>query len=266
MTIYAEPRLLPCGDRAVSIELGDEIGREVNARVLALDYLIREESIAGVTETVPSFRSLLVYYDPFVVDLGDLGAALRRLASRARPDVLPPARLVELPCCYEGALGFDLPLAAARLGLSVEEVVRLHAGALYYVDFVGFTPGLPYLSGMPERLFIPRLETPRVKTPPGSVSIGGMQCCIYSVESPGGFWVIGRTPVRLYDPTAPDPILLRAGDRVRFRPIARAEFDAIAAAVAAGSFRPRVEGSGPSGTTGATPGRDPAGERGGQER
>ena len=96
------------------------------------------------------------------------------------------------------------------------------------------------MTGMPERLNIPRLVNPRTKTPPGSVAIGGVQCCIYSVESPGGFWVLGRTPVRLYDPAAADPILLRAGDRVRFRPVARAEYDAIAAEVAAGQFRPRV--------------------------
>ena len=241
MTIYAEPRLLPCGDRALSVELGDEIGREVNARVLALDYLIRQEALAGITETVPSFRSLLVYYDPAVIEYERLRARLRALASRARPEVLPPARLVELPCCYGGELGFELEEAAAKLQLAADDVVRLHAGALYYVDFVGFTPGLPYLSGMPERLFIPRLPTPRVKTPPGSVSIGGMQCCIYSVESPGGFWVLGRTPVRLYDPAAPDPILLRAGDRVRFRAIDREEFDMIAAAVAAGAYEPRIQ-------------------------
>ena len=241
MTIYAEPRLLPCGDRALSVELGDEISREVNARVLALDYLIRAEAPAGVTETVPSFRSLLVYYDPLVVGHEELGALLRELATRARPDVLPPARVVELPCCYGGDLGFELEAAAAKLDLAADEVVGLHAGAEYYVDFVGFTPGLPYLSGMPERLFIPRLESPRVKTPPGSVSIGGMQCCIYSVESPGGFWVLGRTPVRLYDPTAADPILLRAGDRVRFRVIDRAEFDTLAAAVNEGGYTPRIE-------------------------
>jgi KipI family sensor histidine kinase inhibitor len=240
MTIYNEPRLLPCGDRAISVELGDEMGREVNARVLALDYLIRQEALSGVTETVPSFRSLLVYYDPLVVGYGSLRSSLQRLALRARPEVLPPSRIVELPCCYGGELGFELPGAAAKLDLAEDEVVKLHAEAEYYVDFVGFTPGLPYLSGMPERLFIPRLETPRVKTPPGSVSVGGMQCCIYSVESPGGFWVLGRTPVRLYDPAAPDPILLRAGDRVRFRAIERAEFDAIAAAVAARSYEPRI--------------------------
>ena len=239
--IYPEPRLLACGDRAVSVELADEIGREVSLRVLALDYLIRQRVVPGVVETVPSYRALLVYYDPQVIGYEALGDVLRELASRARPDALPPARTVELPCCYGGELGFDLEAAAARLALPAEDVVQAHAGALYYVDFVGFTPGLPYLSGMPERLFIPRLETPRVKTPPGSVSIGGMQCCIYSVESPGGFWVLGRTPVPLYDPKADDPILLRAGDHVRFRAIDRAEFDAITAAVAAGTHRPRVE-------------------------
>jgi inhibitor of KinA len=239
--VYAEPRVLPCGDRGVSVELGDGISREVNARVLALDYLIRAEAPLGVLETVPSFRALLVYYDPLVIGYAELGALLRGLAGRARPDVMPPTRLVELPCCYEGDLGFELDAAATKLDLAPERVVSLHAGAEYSVDFVGFTPGLPYLSGMPERLHIPRLESPRVKTPPGSVSIGGMQCCIYSVESPGGFWVLGRTPVRLYDPAAADPILLRAGDRVRFRVIDRAEFDTIAAVVAAGVYAPRIE-------------------------
>jgi len=239
--VYPEPRVLPCGDRALSLELGDEISRDVNARVLALDYLLQQRGVSGISETVPTFRALLVYYDPFVVGFEELAAILRTLASVAQRDVLPPARTVELPCCYGGELGFELDEAAARLGLMRDEVARLHAGARYYVDFVGFTPGLPYLSGMPERLFIPRLETPRVKTPPGSVSIGGMQCCIYSVESPGGFWVLGRTPLRLYDPTATDPILLRAGDHVRFRAIDRAEYDAIAAAVADGTYRPRVD-------------------------
>src|SRR5262249_24747966 len=153
---------------------------------------------------VPTFRAVLVYYDPGVIGWDALVATLGELAARARPDVLPPSRTVELPCCYGGELGFELDPAASRLGLSPDDVVRLHAGADYYVDFIGFTPGLPYLSGMPDRLTIARLEQPRVKTPPGSVSIGGIQCCIYSVESPGGFWVLGRTPVPLYDPSASD--------------------------------------------------------------
>ncbi|HET6368090.1 MAG TPA: 5-oxoprolinase subunit PxpB [Pseudomonadales bacterium] len=238
--IYPEPRLLPCGDLAVSVELADEINREVNARVLALEYLLQQKAVPGITETLPTYRSLLVYYDPAVIAADELSATLRALAAEARPEVLPPARTVELPCCYGGELGFELEAAAAKLGLAPDEMVRLHAGATYHVYFVGFTPGLPYMTGMPERLNIPRLVNPRTKTPPGSVAIGGVQCCIYSVESPGGFWVLGRTPARLYDPAAADPILLRAGDQVRFDPVERAEYDAVAVEVAAGRFRPRV--------------------------
>jgi inhibitor of KinA len=240
VTIWSEPRLLPCGDRALSVELGDEVNRELNARVLALEYLLRQQRVPGVAETVPSYRALLVYYDPLVVSYEALGATLRELCARARPEVLPPARIVELPCCYGGELGFELEAAARRIGLPPDEMARLHAGSEYYVFFVGFTPGLPYMTGMPERLTIPRLTNPRTKTPPGSVAIGGVQCCVYSIESPGGFWVLGRTPVRLYDPTAADPILLRAGDHVRFRPIDRAEYDAIAALVEAGRYTPRI--------------------------
>jgi KipI family sensor histidine kinase inhibitor len=224
------------------VELGDEITRDINARVLALEYLIQQRRVSGVEETVPSYRALLVYYDPLVVGHEELIATLRALLAEARPEVLPPVRTVELPCCYGGELGFELEAAAQKLGLPPEDVARLHAGADYYVYFVGFTPGLPYMTGMPDRLTIPRLTNPRVKTPPGSVSIGGVQCCIYSVESPGGFWVLGRTPVRLYDPAAPDPILLRAGDHVRFRAIDRAEYDAILAEVEAGRYAPRIEG------------------------
>ena len=245
MGSFAEPRLAPCGDLAVAVELGDEISREVNARVLALDYLIGQRRLPGVTETVPSFRSLLVYYEPAATAYDELAAALRELAIQAAAVARPPARRVELPCCYGGELGFELDAAAERLGLAPGELARLHAGADYDVYFVGFTPGLPYLAGMPERIHIARLETPRTKTPPGSVSIGGTQCCIYSVESPGGFWVLGRTPVPLYDPAAADPILLRAGDRVRFRMIDQREFDRIAAEVAAGTHRPRIEVAAP---------------------
>jgi inhibitor of KinA len=238
--IYAEPRFLPCGDLALSVELGDDINREVNARVLAFEYLIQQRRVSGVTETVPSYRSLLVYYDPLVVGWGALTKSLHALWREARPEVLPPARIVEVPCCYGGDLGFELEAAAEKIGLPADEVARLHADADYYVYFVGFTPGLPYMTGMPDRIFIPRLVQPRLKTPPGSVSIGGIQCCIYPVESPGGFWVVGRTPLRLYDPESADPILLRAGDQVRFTMITRPEYDAIAAAVADGTYAPRV--------------------------
>lgn len=239
--MYPEPKFLPAGDLAVSVELGDEISREINTRVRALEYLVQRKAIPGVQETVPTFRSLLVYYDPAVIGWDDLVRVLSDLLPEAGQEALPPSRLVEIPCCYGGELGFELEKAAARLGLSPEEVARLHSGAEHLVYFIGFTPGLPYMTGMPERLTIPRLDTPRTQTPAGSVGIGGSQCAIYSVESPGGFWVLGRTPLRLYDPSGPDPILLRPGDRVRFRAIDRVEFDAIAEAVALGKFRAKIE-------------------------
>lgn len=200
----------------------------INTRVRALEFLVQQKALAGVVETVPTFRSLLVYYDPAIVGYDQLGTALRELAALAEHAALPPARVVELPCCYDDPeLGVDLAAAAEHLGLSTSELVRLHAGAEYLVYFIGFTPGLPYMTGMPERIHLPRLATPRTRVPAGSVGIGGSQCCIYSVESPGGYWILGRTPRRLYDPGAAEPILLRPGDRVRLRPIDRREFDAI---------------------------------------
>jgi len=221
----------------VSVELGDEISPETNTRVRALAHLVERRGVLGVSETVPSYRGLLVYYDPLTVDYGDLCRRLRALVDEAIPSALPPARRIELPCCYDEEFGLDLAAAARRLGLAVEELVKLHTGAEHLVYFIGFTPGLPYMGGMPQQLFIPRLETPRVRVPAGSVSIGGTQCVIYPVESPGGFWVLGRTPVPLYDPGAADPILLRPGDRVTFHAIDRAEFDSIAAVAHAGTYR-----------------------------
>jgi inhibitor of KinA len=239
--LYAAPRFLPAGDAAVSVELGDEISREASARVLTLERLLLDAGLAGLVDTVPTFRALLVHYDPLVLPWAALRARLTELAARLAGAQPPPGRRVELPCAYGGEYGPDLEEVAARLALAPEEVIALHAGAEHYVYFVGFTPGLPYMAGQPARLTIPRLDRPRTKTAAGSVGIGGTQTSIYSVESPGGFWVLGRTPLRLYDPAAPDPILLRAGDRVRFRPVTPAEFRAIAEAVAAGTYRPRIE-------------------------
>jgi len=233
-------RFLPAGDLAVSVEFAEEISVEVNTRVRALEFLIRQKGLTGVLETVPTFRSLLVYYDPRTVGYEALCEAIAELAPQASTAVLPPARTVELPCCYDTELGLDLEAAAKRLRLPVDELVRLHSAAEYLVYFIGFTPGLPYMAGMPERIHLPRLETPRTKVPAQSVGIGATQCCIYSVESPGGYWILGKTPLRLYDPEAPDPVLLRPGDRVRFRPIDRAEYERVTAQVETRTFRPVI--------------------------
>jgi inhibitor of KinA len=241
MGLYAAPRLLPAGDAAVSVELADDISREANARVLTLERLLLDARLPGLVETLPTFRALLVTYDPLLLTWDRLRAEVEALAPRLVDASAPPGRRIELPCAYGGEHGPDVEEVARRLGLTPAEVVRLHADADHYVYFIGFTPGLPYMSGQPAALTIPRLDRPRTKTPAGSVGIGGNQTSIYSVESPGGFWLLGRTPLRLYDPGAADPILLRAGDHVRFRPIGAAEFRLIADAVAAGTYRPLVE-------------------------
>ena len=233
-------RFVPAGDQALSVEFAEAISVEVNTQVRALEYLIQQKGVPGVVETVPGYRALLVYYDPSATGYEPLVEALRALAAQTDATVLPPPRHVEIPCCYDDPeFGFDLAGAAERLGLAANELVRLHTAADYLVYFIGFTPGLPYMD-LPERLTIKRLDTPRTKTPPGSVSIGGAQCCIYPMDTPGGFWVLGRTPLRLYDPGAAEPTLLQAGDRVRYRALDRAEFDRIAAAVDARTYTPDI--------------------------
>lgn len=233
-------RFLPAGDLAVSIVFDDPIGVELSQRIRALDALIATE-VAGITETVPSFNALLVYYEPSIVGYEALCKAIAACLPRAGADAPPASRIVELPCCYrDPELGFDLERVATRLNLSTDDVISLQTSVDYLVYFIGFAPGQPYLTGMPAELAIPRLETPRTSTPVGSVGIGGTQCCVYSVESPGGFWVLGRTPVRLYDPEAAEPVLLRPGDYVRFVEVDRATYDRVASDVAAGCHRVRL--------------------------
>jgi inhibitor of KinA len=233
-------RCHPAGDLAVLVEFECDIGVELSLRLRALEMLI-SKSIGGVVETVPAFRSLLVYYDPRAIGYQALCDSIARLVPQAASTVAPQSRVVELPCCYDDAeLGFDLHAVAERLGLTPAEVIALHSSAEYLVYFIGFAPGQPYLTGTPKQLIVPRLETPRTHTAAGSVAIGGTQSCIYAVESPGGFWVLGRTPVPIYDRTAAQPILLRPGDRLHFRPVARREYDEIAVAVAARSYQPVI--------------------------
>lgn len=231
-------RFLPAGDLALVVELSDPIGDALNARLRALEWWLREGHVAGVTEIVPSFRSLLVYYEPETVGYEALCQALAECVQRSAHAQPPHARCLDIPCCYsDPALGFECEAAAQRLALTADALVQRHSAAEYLVYFIGFAPGQPYLTGLPPALAIPRLQTPRTRTPAGSVGIGGEQCCIYSVESPGGFWVLGRTPLRLYDPEADAPTLLRPGDRLRFRPIGRAEYDRIAREVEQGVYR-----------------------------
>jgi len=235
-----EAKIVPLGDAAVTVQFGETISRKTHERVRQLADYLELHPFAGMIEYVPSFLSVAVYYDPFVLAAGQAGAAgsgdpilpweiaaqtMRAIVSRLEPAPQRQARIVDIPVCYGGELGPDLPEVAAYHGLTEREVIELHASADYLVYMLGFAPGFAYLGGLPERIATPRRRTPRLAIPAGTVGIAGGQTGVYPIESPGGWQLIGRTPEPLFLPAATPPTLLRAGDIVRFRPISRAEFD-----------------------------------------
>ncbi len=229
------PRLLPAGDTALVVELGDTVDLAVNARVRALDRLIAAAAIAGVVETLPTNRSLLVIYEPLALSHGDLVRTLEGLW-RALPHepVETGGRGWIVPAVYGGAYGIDLAAVAAMLGLGEDAVIARHAAREYRVFMIGFQPGFAYLGVLDPALGVSRHETPRAEIPAGTVSIAGSQTVINSVAAPSGWQLIARTPARLFDPRRRDPFLLAPGDRVRFRPVPAAEWAALAARAEAG--------------------------------
>ncbi|RLC64376.1 MAG: allophanate hydrolase [Chloroflexi bacterium] len=222
--MYGEPRFLLAGDAALVVEFGDEISPEVNHRVHVLAHALEQNPFPGLGEAVPTYRSLLVHYDPLCLSFEEAKTFVLDVLGKCEEIPLPEPRLVEIPTVYGGEFGPDTEFVAEHNGLSVEEVVRLHSGATYTVYMLGFTPGFTYLGGLPEALATPRLPTPRKLVPAGSVGIAGSQTGMYAITTPGGWRLIGRTPATLFDPARIPPTLLRPGDRVRFVPISAEEF------------------------------------------
>lgn len=198
------------------MEFGTAIDPALNARVLALDA--RAATLPGVVETVPTYRSLLVHYDPLQTDFETLSASLVVL-SRNLPQTSSKGRLWRVPVVYGGAFGIDLEEVAARHGLTPAEVVERHAAPLYQVYMIGFLPGFAYLGGLDPALATSRRDTPRLETPAGTISIGGVQALVASIPAPSGWHLLGRTPVRTFMPGRDPVFLLEAGDRVRLEPI-----------------------------------------------
>lgn len=228
-------RFLPSGDTAIVVEFGDRIDHELNAQVLRLSALVRAKSIPGVVETLPTFRSLLVHYDPLVTDNASVVAVIERLLPHSH-GAAERSQVWRIPACYEGSHAPDLEDVAKRTGLNADEIVRLHSGTRFHVYMVGFSPGFPYLGDLPDSLVLPRRKDPRVRVPAGSIAIATSMTAIYPIESPGGWHLIGATPVRLFDARWPRPALLRPGDSVSFDPVNAREFDAIRSAVAANRY------------------------------
>ncbi len=230
------PRFLPVGDIGISVQFGTEIDLAANECVAALDRLIAASPIRGVVETVPSYRSLLVVFEPMLVDRDALLTMLQALASRAGRASSRPGRSWSIPVVYEQPFGEDLPEVAGLLGLSPREVVAAHTQSPFRVYMLGFQPGLPNLGGLPKELYVSRRTSPRAPVPGGSVMIGGGQGAIMPLPTPSGFYLLGRTPIRLFDRRRPEPALLKAGDAIHFRQIGTDEFAAIDTAIAGGDI------------------------------
>lgn len=218
------PRVVPVGDAAILIELGLDVDPAINDRVLALGALVRGMALEGVVEVVPTYRSLLVHFQPELVDGEALLARLRGL-DLEHPGAVPAGRAWTVPVVYGGPFGIDLEAVAERHGLTPEEVVAIHTAKAYRVYMIGFAPGFTYLGGLDPRLHTPRRDNPRLKTPAGSVSVGGIQTGVASVEAPSGWHLLGRTPVRTFHAAREPAILFQAGDTVRFRPIPAEAFE-----------------------------------------
>ena len=227
-------RFLDCGDTAFSVEFGSTIAPEINLRVMALHGAIAAEQeagrLAGVVETVPSMRALLVHYDPLATTRAALQPAIEALLAGQRAAEVR-SRHITLPCCYDDAeFALDLAEVAERTGVSQEKVIELHLASEFSVYMVGFMPGLPYLVGLAKPLHLPRRASPRVRVPALSVAIATEMSVVYPFESPGGWHLLGRTPVPMFDTRrGAQASTLAPGDAVRFRRISRAEYDALAA-------------------------------------
>jgi len=211
------PRILPVGEATFTVEFGDRVDIALNARVHALAAALAHAPFTGLRETVPTYRSLLVCYDPQYIT--EVKQGLEHALESLDEAPLLAGRQVEIPVQYGGEAGPNLAQVATHCGLTPAEVVRRHSAPLYQVAMLGFAPGFAYLLGLDPTLETPRLATPRTRIAPGSVGIAGAQTGVYALPTPGGWQVIGRTMLPLFDPTRDEPCLLQAGDRVRFKAV-----------------------------------------------
>ncbi len=218
------PRILPTGDRALTVEFGNEIDEHINARLMSFIKVLSNEKIKGVEEFVPSFRAVLIHYNPGVLSFADMKERIFDALKRPVSESIRKKRIVKIPVCYEGECAPDIDFVASHAGLSKEEVIKIHTQKPYLIYMLGFQPGFPYLGGLDERIHTPRLSSPRLKLEAGSVGIGGKQTGLYPMESPGGWQIIGLTPVRCYNPEKERAIPYSAGDYIQFYPVSYEEY------------------------------------------
>jgi KipI family sensor histidine kinase inhibitor len=235
--MYEKVKYLTAGDRALVIEDGEEIEEGSNSKIRSLTLAMEREGIIGIIETIPTYRSLMVIYEPMVIELDELIDKVKSILPKMDEMKLPNAKVIEIPTLYGGEYVPDIDFVAEHNKISSEEVIKIHTSKEYLIYMLGFTPGFPYLGGMDKKIAAPRLHSPRTKIPVGSVGIAGEQTGIYPIESPGGWQLIGRTPVKLYDPYRKEPVLLNAGDYIKFVQIDENEYKNIEALERVGKYK-----------------------------
>jgi KipI family sensor histidine kinase inhibitor len=237
-------RFLSCGDTALAVEFGNEIDRSISETVLALDAALASRRIEGIVETVPTFRSLMIHYEPLTVTPETLTDLVLELIAAPSGDAQSRRRWT-VPACYDRDFAPDLDDVAGMTGLSSAKVIDLHSATEFHVYMIGFLPGYPYMGDLPRQLRLPRRKDPRLRLPAGSIAIATALTAIYPVDSPGGWHLIGRSPIRLFDAGWESPSLLVPGDKVRFLPISPARFEELERQIEAGEFTPDFEMVGP---------------------
>jgi inhibitor of KinA len=220
-------KIIPPSDSSLLVEFGNTVSEQMHARVLALFHVLLARRDPRIRNLHPGYASLLIDFDPLRLSHEQLTAQIQNLIDSGTNGKAASSPTVEIPVCYDASFGPDLGDVAAHNKITIEEVIRLHASATYLVYFLGFSPGFAYMGGLPEALRMPRLATPRMRVAAGSVGIAGEQTGIYPINSAGGWRLIGRTPLRMFDAMANPPTLLRPGDMVRFTPITNSSFEAI---------------------------------------
>ncbi len=220
-------RIIPSGDSGIIVRFGDVITEETNKKVHDLQSMLEAMQTKGISEMVPAYTDLLVLYNPSENSFIGMSDSIRKAIDTPSRAEIQNQRLIEIPTCYEDEYGTDLKEVSESTGLSIDEVIKIHSSTDYLVYMLGFTPGFSYLGGMDERIACPRKKIPRKDIPAGSVGIADKQTGIYPIESPGGWQLIGRTPLNLFDPDREEIFLCKAGDKLRFVPISKQEFELI---------------------------------------
>lgn len=229
-------RIVPEGDQAVLVEFENEISESCNRKVSLLKKHIEQETIEGIVETIPAFRSLLIFYNPMQVSYGQLKRKVKSLLKKSEKQESLEKTIIRIPVCYEEEFGIDMKQLCEHTGLNREEIIQIHTGNDYLIYMLGFLPGFPYLGGLDPRLEMSRLDNPRTSIPAGAVGIGGKQTGIYPLASPGGWRIIGQTPIRLYDSRRKKQVLYQAGDYIRFEAISSDRYHEIEQMVSEDSF------------------------------